>query len=350
MSKRFPAPSKERVALLHQKHREKSVQRRSEFIAGRDLVAITLSDDPGDELQRPGTRRVVLGRAPYSFDEEVFIKRISNGAYGSCCDLMSAAAVPDDRCMVPILDVFKLIMCDARCLEEGDSLQDAYEAELREEELQTPTARAREIVRNEDEKTARRNAKLIIPHLERLSLDELAQMEEDQGGSIKAIWKQIAPPPPGWIQKIVNAQQPWGFVFYKSRVAEQEFGHDWEDVWSEIKQWNKRNMKGLWITDWATGPIDADLPEDDALRRDLLGLGIRCDWEPSSTDVTVSNGEEYRGRVRVPLYSLDAWFYGARAEGEVSLKDMWLKAQTHDEKLWICYSKQMENWHHESYI
>lgn len=75
-----------------------------------------------------------------------------------------------------------------------------------------------------------------------------------------------------------------------------------------------------------------------------------ADWEPSSTNVTVSNGEEYRGRVRVPLYSLDAWFYGARSEGEVSLKDMWLKAQTHREKLWICYSKPMENWHHESYI
>ncbi|KAL6401096.1 hypothetical protein AUP68_16820 [Ilyonectria robusta] len=152
MSKRHPALSEERVALLHQKHREKSIQRRSEFIVGRDLVTITLSDDPGDELQRPGTRRVVLGRAAYSFDEEVFIKRISNGAYGSCCKLMSAAAVPDDGRMVPILDVFKLIICDAHCLEEGESLQDAYEAALREEELQTPTARAREIVRNEDKR------------------------------------------------------------------------------------------------------------------------------------------------------------------------------------------------------
>ncbi|KAH8665388.1 hypothetical protein BGZ61DRAFT_538743 [Ilyonectria robusta] len=240
-------------------------------------------------------------------------------------------------------------------------------------------------------------------------------VEEDQGDAIKAIWKQIAPPPPAWIQKIVDAQQPWGFVFYESRVAEQGFGHDWEDVWSEIKQCtgrmpvavngerdheytllssihtggNQGNMKDLWITDWAAGPIDPDLPEDDALRRhfkeyreSLSYPGIlrntfimvddQCipadlwkytgravdtfwvwaydaDWEPSS-DVTVSNGEEYRGRVRVPLHSLDAWIYGARAEGEVSLKDMWLKAQTHDEKLWICYSKRMENWHHESYI
>lgn len=54
-----------------------------------------------------------------------------------------------------------------------------------------------------------------------------------------------------------------------------------------------------------------------------------ADWEPSS-DVAVSNAEEYRGRVRVPLYSLDAWFYGACAEVEVSLKDMWLKAGRQD--------------------
>ncbi|KAH7015837.1 hypothetical protein EDB80DRAFT_748643 [Ilyonectria destructans] len=416
MSKRFPAPTEERVIFLHQKRREKSIRVRDELMAGRDLVAITLSNDPGEVLQQPSRRRAVLGRAAYAFDEEVFIKRISNGAYGTCSHLMSAAAVPDDGRMVPILDVFKLIICDARCLEEGESFQDAYDAQLREEELQTPTERAREIVRNEDEKTARRNAKLIIPHLERLSPDELAQMERDQGGAIKAIWKQVAPPPPAWIQQIVDAQQPWGFVFYKNRVAEQEMGHDWDDVWGEIQQCtnripmsingersheytllahihtggNERNMRNLWTTDWAAGPIDPDLSEDDALRRhfkeyreSLSSPGIlrntfimiddQCipadlwkytghaidtfwvwaydaDWEPSSTDVTVSNGEEYRGRVRVPLYSLDAWFYGARYEGDVSLKDMWLKAQTHREKLWICYSKPMENWHHESYI
>lgn len=285
--------TEERRRFLHQKHRENSIRRRGEFIAGRDLVAITLSNDPGDVLQQPSLRRAVLGRPAYAFDEEVFIKRISNGAYGTCSRLMSAAAVPDDGRMVPILDVFKLIICDARCLEEGESLQNAYDAQLREEELQTPTERAREIVRTEDEKTARRNAKLIIPHLERLSPDELAQMERDQGGAIKEIWKQIAPPPPAWIQKIVDAQQPWGFVFYKNRVAEKEFGHDWEDVWSEIKQCtdrmpvaingerdheytllssihtggNERNMRRLWTTDWAAGPIDPDLSEDDALRR-----------------------------------------------------------------------------------
>ncbi|GKT56423.1 hypothetical protein ColTof4_09032 [Colletotrichum tofieldiae] len=74
-----------------------------------------------------------------------------------------------------------------------------------------------------------------------------------------------------------------------------------------------------------------------------------ADWEPASTKVTVSDGKEYRGRVKVPIYCLDAWFYAARYGG-VSLKDMWLKAQTQRSKWWICYFEPMENWDHESYI
>ncbi|KAF7548471.1 hypothetical protein G7Z17_g7034 [Cylindrodendrum hubeiense] len=279
-----------------------------------------------------------------------------------------AAEMPDDNRMPALLDVFKLIICDARCLEEGTSLQDAYDAQLREEELQTPTERAREIVRCEIEKTARRNARLIIPHLEHISPDELTQMERNKGDTIKAIWKQIAPPPPAWIQQIVDSQQPWGFVFYKSREVERKFGYDWYDVWGEIKDYLseddalRRHFKDYKESLSSPGFLrntfiminDQCIPED--IRRnnrqdidDFWVWAYDADWEPSA-DITVSNGDEYRGRVRVPLYSLNAWFYGARYEGVVSLKDMWLKAQTDPEKLWICRSKLMESWHHESYI
>ncbi|KAF0321930.1 hypothetical protein GQ607_010863 [Colletotrichum asianum] len=72
-------------------------------------------------------------------------------------------------------------------------------------------------------------------------------------------------------------------------------------------------------------------------------------WKPALEDTTVSDGEEYRGRVKVPIYSLEAWVYAARYEG-VSLRDMWFKAQTHHSKSWICCSNPMENWDHESYI
>ncbi|KAF5686389.1 hypothetical protein FCIRC_2945 [Fusarium circinatum] len=75
-----------------------------------------------------------------------------------------------------------------------------------------------------------------------------------------------------------------------------------------------------------------------------------ADWD-SSTDETAcsSSGEKYQGRVKVAVYSLNAWFYAARWEG-VSLRDMWLKAQMHQDKLWICYSKEMEDWDHEPYV
>lgn len=76
-----------------------------------------------------------------------------------------------------------------------------------------------------------------------------------------------------------------------------------------------------------------------------------ADWDSSSLstkDIAV-DGEEYNGRVKVSIFSLDAWFYAARYEG-VNLRDMWLKSQSHPRKLWVCYSKPLEEWHHESYI
>ncbi|UPK93368.1 hypothetical protein LCI18_004303 [Fusarium solani-melongenae] len=54
-------------------------------------------------------------------------------------------------------------------------------------------------------------------------------------------------------------------------------------------------------------------------------------------------------KLKVAYYSLKSWFYAARWEG-VSVRDMWLKAQQHSDKLWICYTKCMEEWDHEPYI
>ena len=73
-----------------------------------------------------------------------------------------------------------------------------------------------------------------------------------------------------------------------------------------------------------------------------------ADWD-SSEEETVFNGEKYQGRVKVPKWLVNSWFYAARWEG-VSHRDMWLKAQQHPEKLWICYTKRLEEWDHEPYI
>ncbi|RYO83982.1 hypothetical protein DL762_005884 [Monosporascus cannonballus] len=408
------APSADRIRLIHQQRRDKRTQLRDESIGGRDLVATALSDS-SEILAHRALRDALLGRTCYPPDERAMVKRITNNAIQSHDYLIAYAANPEDGRMPALLDAWKIIICDVRYLEEGANLQDAYDAQLREEELQTAAERAREVVRTEDEKIARRNAKWVIPLLEGLSPEELAQMELQDGGATKAIWKQVSPAPPAWIQQIVDTQQPWGFVFYKTREVEQKYGHKWPETWDAIREntsWipyhtgeerplayaclvsihcrgNKSILKKLWTEDWATGPVAGDLAADDALQRhfkdyreSLSSPGIlrntfivvdagcipedlwECnrpgyeifwvwaydaDWEPSSTNDTASDGEEYQGRVKVPIYCLNAWFYAARYEG-VSLRDMWLKAQNHPAKLWICYSKPLEEWRHESYI
>lgn len=78
-----------------------------------------------------------------------------------------------------------------------------------------------------------------------------------------------------------------------------------------------------------------------------------ADWDPSSEDDSAQaegDGERrYEGKVRVAIYSLDAWFYAARVEG-VSLRDMWKKAQQRPDKVWMCFTKALENWDHEPFV
>ncbi|KAI7762972.1 hypothetical protein LZL87_013074 [Fusarium oxysporum] len=64
---------------------------------------------------------------------------------------------------------------------------------------------------------------------------------------------------------------------------------------------------------------------------------------------TIVDREKYQGRVKVAKWSVNSWFYAARWEG-VSLRDMWLKAQQHPDKLWICYTREFEQWDHEPFI
>ncbi|WYZ41183.1 hypothetical protein EsH8_V_000078 [Colletotrichum jinshuiense] len=393
----FPPISAERKRQVYEQRREKAAAGRERLVAGRDLVAIALSENRDEVLGQPVLRRVVLGQTAYAFDEDAYVKRVTNGAFPSYTYLVGAAMEPNDGGLPPVLDIFKLIICDARCPKEGATLHNLYDAQLREEELQTPAELAREIVRSEDEKVARRNAKLIIQQLEGASPEELAQMERDEGNAVKAMWKRVSHVPPAWVRRIAEAQQPWGFVFYRSREVERKYGAIWEEAWDAIQEnsrripWpvqGERSHQRLWIDTWATGLVFEDLPEDDALRRhfkdfreSLSSPGIlrdtfividdECipkdlwrypggpsaetfwvwaydaDWEPASADVAVP--EEYQGRVKVPIYCLNAWFYAARCEG-VSLRDMWLKAQTHHSKWWICRSKPMENWDHEPYV
>lgn len=198
-----------------------------------DLVAIALAN-PCEIPSTSGLRTALLGRACYRQDENAMLKRLTNNAIESSDYLIAAAANPEDFPMPALSDAWKIMICDIRYLEEGTNLQEAYEAQLREEELQTPAERAREIVRAEEEKIARRNAKWAIAFLERLSPDDLAQLELQDGGANMAIWKQISPAPPAFVQQIAEAQLPWGFVYYKTRGVERKYGHKWSEVWDAI--------------------------------------------------------------------------------------------------------------------
>ncbi|EXA32183.1 hypothetical protein FOVG_16556 [Fusarium oxysporum f. sp. pisi HDV247] len=228
----------------------------------------------------------------------------------------------------------------------------------------------------------------MLSELDRLSDEEKTQPLEDFEKTVRAIWKRASHTPPAWIQEILRAQQPWGFVYYKTKEVEQRYGPRdvREATYFGIHCQGKRNdLMALQTEVWATAGSEGDLAGDDCFRRhfqeyrqSLSSPGIvqntfivvpielipesqneeldpywvwayDADWDNSTEETVCSRGEKYQGRVKVAIYSLNAWFYAARWEG-VSLRDMWLKAQMHQDKLWICYSKEMQAWDHEPYV
>ncbi|RMJ08245.1 hypothetical protein BHE90_002938 [Fusarium euwallaceae] len=406
-------PTSERTRVRKIVEREERAQKLQEKLAGRDLVEMALSD-PSEFRGSPLLQNALLGRALTFPDECSMVKRIAGNGWGTGESLLNSMACYDQvhEPAIPI-DAWKLVYCDLYYIDGSNAtLQDIYEERLREEELQTPAAQAREIVRRDVIKLARRNAKWMIPRLEQL-LDEARGQEIRQYREIlHIIWKRVSPAPPAWIQHIINAEEKWGFVYYRSREVDRKYGHRWASWWGRIMdsqlpdternmgdatafsihcQGGRPSLKFLETEDWPTCHANDDLAEDDDFRKqfkeyvqdkdDLLPAGISrntfivvpielipdspewdeddeldpywvwaydADWD-SSAEETTFKGETYQGRVKVAYYSLKSWFYGARWEG-VSLRDMWLKAQQHPDKLWICYTKYMEEWDHEPYI
>ncbi|KAI3576563.1 hypothetical protein IWW34DRAFT_702524 [Fusarium oxysporum f. sp. albedinis] len=387
--------------------REQEAQKLDELIAGRDLC-----------------------------DEDKMVERITNDVARASSSLVNYIANFDQSPQPLRLDAWKLVYCDVYYVDGGSAtLQEIYEERLREEELQTPAARARELVRYNALRKARRNAKWMIPAIKCFSDEVQAQVDQEHRQSmepflqlcqdermretilapqgydktLERIWKQVSPAPPAWIQKILEAQEQFGFVYYMSRKVEQKHGYDWHSAWGSINEhslpnrvtWHSIHCQGydnslalrrLETEKWPTFYPNERMAEDDDLRKhfreyreendDLLPAGILrntfivipieltseenrqrtegelldpywvwaydADWG-SSEEETVFDGEKYQGRVKVAIWSVNSWFYAARWEG-VSLRDMWLKAQQHPEKMWICYTKKLEEWDHEPYI
>ncbi|KAG7428234.1 hypothetical protein Forpi1262_v010973 [Fusarium oxysporum f. sp. raphani] len=397
--------------------REQEAQKLEELIAGRDLVQVALTD-PSEIITYTPLKYALLGQTTYQCDKDKMVERITNDVARASSSLVNYIANFDQSPQPLRLDAWKLVYCDVYYVDGGSAtLQEIYEERLREEDLQTSAARARELVRYNALRKARRNAKWMIPAIERFS-DELCQDERmretilaPQGydKTLERIWKRVSPAPPAWIQKILEAQEQFGFVYYMAREVEQKHGYDWHSVWGGINEhslpnrvtWHSIHCQGRdnWLAlhrleteKWPTFNPNESMAEDDDLRKhfqeyrqendDLLPSGIlrntfivipielvseeNCkrtqgelldpywvwaydaDWD-SSEEETVFDGEKYQGRVKVAIWSVNSWFYATRWEG-VSLRDMWLKAQQHPEKVWICYTKKLEEWDHEPYI
>ncbi|KAF5660661.1 hypothetical protein FHETE_8824 [Fusarium heterosporum] len=445
-------PRSERERVRTTVEREDHAQRLQENIAGRDLIQMALLD-PSKIIERLPLKYALLGRTTYQYDEDKMVTRITNDVARSSQTLVDMMANFDRGARPLPLEAWKLVYCDVYYVDGGDAtLQEVYEARLREDELQTPAARARELVRYNALKRARRNSKWMIPAIERLSLEEKTQpdpkdkeayqrlLEQSHDRELKEklmkqtfykqalerVWKQVSPEPPVWVRHILHAQQQWGFVYYLSREADQRYGRNWQLTWDQIDNhcsptrvtyasihsqgtanWIK--MQELETENWPIFNQNDNIAEDEDLRKHFKqyieegrsqtrenernkgtssedndgilspgllrntfivipaelvsgNLGRReseildpywvwaydADWDGSAEE-TISSGEKYQGRVKVAIWSVNSWFYAARWEG-VNLRDMWLKAQQHPEKLWICYSKELEEWDHEPYI
>ncbi|PNP53565.1 hypothetical protein FNYG_15742 [Fusarium nygamai] len=380
--------------------REQWTRRLEEAVAGRDLVELALTN-PLEIENNPPLQKALLGRACYPDDENNMVRRITKGLSKHGESLINTVASFDGSSYpATTKEAWVLVYCDLFYVDGNNmTLHDVYMSRLQEEELQTRTEQAREVARHDMMKLARRNAKWMIPALEQLSDDELSQSEYDFSDTLHKIWKQVSHPPPNWVQHILDAQQPWGFTYYKTQEVEEMYGHTWKDTWIMIidmpqLSWPSIHCQGradefmpLKTEDWATPPTYEGLTEEDALRKhfrehrkSLSSPGILqntfivipielirddpddedldpcwvwaydADWDRDSEE-TICNGEKYQGRVKVPIVALEGWFYAARWEGGgVSLRDMWLKAQTHQDNLWICDSKELEEWDHEPFV
>jgi hypothetical protein len=242
------------------RRREEDAKRREEFIAGRDLAEVTLTD-PSRVMEDKELLYPLLGRTLNSHNEDAMVKRITNNGENSAWSLVTHIRNFDTYTCTLCLDAWKLVYCDIYYVDGGSAtLQEIYEARLQEEELQTPAARARELVRNDDIRLARRNAKWMIPAIERLSADELVQPTPEDEELCRKImsyadeydhieptlkdrcwrinlanmWKQVSPAPPAWMQKILDSQHQWGFIYYLARDVDKNYVCHWKSYWNSL--------------------------------------------------------------------------------------------------------------------
>lgn len=217
-----------------------------ECIGGRDIVSWCL-EEPQAFQDNPPLQNALLGRHAFISDTSDMIKRLTKGKVRYHEALSGRAENPDGGSFPVDVVAWKLAYCDGAIVEDEQDLERLYQERLRDEELQPPVERARELARRESEKAARRNAKWLIPAIEKLDPKVIEQARNsilDNRQILQDLWRQVSPPPPQWIQTILENDQPWGFVIYKTAEVEKEYGHKWsstgendyEGTWGYIKE------------------------------------------------------------------------------------------------------------------
>ncbi|KAH6695567.1 hypothetical protein F5X68DRAFT_258159 [Plectosphaerella plurivora] len=395
-------------------YEEEVRERVREETEGLDLVSLAL-DNPLDVTNNVTRRCVLLGRTPSLVKEKTMVRNIMNKESRSIGPFVGKGAYPGTYgTFFSTIDCWKLIFCDARFVEDSAHLEREYQAQFLAEEQQTPLERAREAVRTDEEKLARRNAKLMIAALEELTPEELGRLDEKES---RKIWGRIAPGAPSWITNINRNQLPWGYVFYKTTQVNELFGDEWYEAKDRFEELDNvvfgidksiAMSAGLgsihspcddFINYWREDLVDQTFDDEDLdgprnnfreyrttldandgiLKNTFIVLNSDCvhpnlltcdelmelladdeeylvywlwacdaNWELCPPGQDADEGG-YQGRVKVPFACLQAWFYAARCEG-VDVKAMWKKAQLHPRKLWVCNTKAMQNWEHESYV
>lgn len=220
-----PRMSKEK----HAERRKGLMEYRREVTEGFDLVAMALENPKQLSEQQ---RLALLGRAPYTYDQMVLVQKVTNNRFGSAASLVSAAY--NWYCNLNSPADCKLMLCDVRHLDDPSQLDAEYAAQLRAEAEQTPEERAREAVRTLSEKRARRNARLLLPELEKLTAEELHELAEKRSGA--TIWRRVEPALPEWINHIMKHLFNYGFAYYRSKEVSDRFGDKFKAVWKRLER------------------------------------------------------------------------------------------------------------------
>ena len=102
--------------------------------------------------------------------------------------------------------------------------------------------------------------------------------------TLEQIWKWASPPPPAWIQKILDVKQEFGFIWYMSREVQQKHGNNWKSVWGGLNElslaarvdWysihcrgygNRMTLRRLETEKWPTFHPNESMAEGDDLRK-----------------------------------------------------------------------------------